>query len=137
MGTPPTPQPGGGPPAPPAPTNDPMELLKFLSEESRKNREALRDETLAVRELFVKTSQIVAIPLTAAILLAGAFFYRNLDDMKKSADDTVETEAKLKIKEQGERIEKETQAKDLRTGRANGKAGSRTIQGGDNTTEPR
>jgi hypothetical protein len=102
MATPANP-PGNPNPAPA--TNGQTELLRFLREEADKNRESLRDESLAVRELFVKTSGIVAIPLTAAIVLAGIFFYHSLDEMKKSMIDEAQTETKLEIKKMDGQID--------------------------------
>ena len=102
MATPANP-PGG---ATPAPTTDKQkELLQFLREEADKNRQSLRDESLAVRELFIKTSRIVAIPLTAAIVLAGIFFYHSLSEMKQSMVDEAQTEAKLEIKKMDGQID--------------------------------
>jgi len=89
----------------PKPSNEQLELLKFLREEAEANRAALRDESQAVRDLFIKTSQIVAIPLTAAIVLAGIFFYHNLNEMKQSMIDEGRAEAKLEIQKMDKHID--------------------------------
>ncbi len=93
----------GGDPAPKF--HEQMELLRFLSEESRQNRGALRDEALAIRELFVRTSKIVAIPLTAAIVLAGIFFFHNLNEMKQEMVNEGRDEAKLEIQKMDRQID--------------------------------
>ena len=80
-------------------------MFEFLAEQSQKNRDALRDEANAVRDLFIKTSALVAIPLTAAITLAGIFFFHNLNEMKQEMVDEGKAEAKLEIQKMNKQID--------------------------------
>jgi hypothetical protein len=107
MGNPSTPPPGGNPPPP---HNDLTEILRFLSEESRKNREAMRQEASAVNELFIRASKIVAIPLAVVIALAGIFFYRSLGEMKQEMVNEGKIEAKLEIQKMEKHIDETLEA---------------------------
>lgn len=95
MATPPTPPP---PATPPPSSREQLEILSFLREELQKNRDALRDESEAVRNLFTKTASIAAIPLSIAILIAGFFWFHSLADLKQAAVQQAQSEADLEVK---------------------------------------
>jgi len=92
------------------PSADLIDLLKFLGEESRNNREALRNEANSVRDLFVKTSAIVAIPLTVAIALAGILFVHNLNEMKDQMVEDGKAQAALEINKMDGQIDQTLQS---------------------------
>jgi len=86
-----------------------MELLKFLREESEANRNAQRSEAEAIRKLFTVTSSIVAIPLGVALVLAGIFWFRDMNTMKQSMRLEGEAAAKLEIQKMDSHIDETLQ----------------------------
>jgi len=82
------------------PDNDQTELLHFLSEESRKNRDtlwelteanrrSLNDQAEADRRLLRNTLWIVSVPLTIVLAVAGWFGFKDLNAIEHQAQTTL------------------------------------------------
>lgn len=82
------------------------ELLTFLREESRSNRNYLQNQADADRELLTKTAKIVAVPLGALIAVVGLFGFKSLSDLKES----IQNEARAETKTEIARMQGETDA---------------------------
>jgi hypothetical protein len=84
---------------------DLLELFKFLAEQTQKDREALREESIKVRQLFIITSTIVSVPLGAAILFASWLFHGSLNEMKDGLIKQGNAEAQVEIQRMDEQID--------------------------------
>jgi hypothetical protein len=70
------------PPAPAPPSDNTQQLITFLRQESQANRDALREDSTANRELLLGAIRIVAIPVGAAIVFLGLFGFKSFSDLK-------------------------------------------------------
>lgn len=81
------------------------ELMTFLRQESVANKDHLRNQAEADRELLKHTLWIVALPLTALITVAGIFGFRSVSDLK----DTIRTQAQTETKTEIARMQADTE----------------------------
>lgn len=84
-------------PIPPSEVPDNTErLLTFLRQETAAQRDALREDAKANRDMLIGATRIIAIPVTAAIVLVGWLGWKSFSDLKgqlaASATEQIKTE---------------------------------------------
>jgi hypothetical protein len=57
-------------------------LLQFLREENEANRRAVREDAEASRGLLKFTVWLVAVPITALIIVVGWFGFKSVNDLR-------------------------------------------------------
>ena len=88
-------------------TDQVRELLQFLREENSANRESVRVESESSRALLLHTLQIVAVPVTIALAIAGFFGWRSIDSFKESLQTELRSEAKRQTDAEISRMQEE------------------------------
>src|ERR1017187_6112870 len=93
---------GSMPPPDPEPlaqsrTEQTRDLLQFLREENEANRRASREDSEASRSLLRFTVWLVAVPITALILVVGWFGFKSVSDLKDSLQKQAEQSTNAEI----------------------------------------
>jgi hypothetical protein len=73
------------------------DMLQFLRDESDKHRQAMRDDGDANRKLLKDSLQLVAIPLTVLIAVAGFLGFRSVSDLKQGIQAEAERQTKQEV----------------------------------------
>jgi hypothetical protein len=73
------------------------DLLTYLRTENISNREYLRDQADADRNLLTKTAKLVAVPLAVLIAVVGFLGFKSLSDLKSAIQNEAHSESKAEI----------------------------------------
>jgi len=73
------------------------DLLTYLRTENISNREYLRDQADADRDLLTKTAKLVAVPLAVLIAVVGFLGFKSLSDLKSAIQNEAHSESKAEI----------------------------------------
>jgi hypothetical protein len=80
------------------------EMLQFLRDEGERNRKSMRDDAELNRKLLKDALQLVAIPLTLLIAVAGFLGFRSVSDLKQGLQGEAKRETKQEVTKMEEQI---------------------------------